>query len=441
MDVRLTGLGMVIWLVCLFLCLPPLVGLLGGFFSRLAKKATGRLVADNLQRGRGRVTQTILTLGLAVMLIISMTGFMSFMVYELLYARMVVMTQMNTWALSTFDIQLGMSAYNELETMEFPPEVIDEVREEFKGRLRVAAGDILVIPELSAIGDNYFSFLYHAEELSSTHDIFFEFTEGDADSATEIMKAGCGVLIAPLVASKNDVGLGDTFEVTGPVGPVDCTVAGIGAPLVGATMISTPFKEQFGVTVPLAINITALPGVDIEEVEADLTAFVDTRPGVYLTSISDMSELQEELIGSLPMLFNALLVLAVIAAALGVVNTTTISVAEREHELALLRAVGATRRQTTLVVVGEAALMGLVGGIMGLAAGAGMTVILATVYGGNAWGFPDLDLWAAAWRALQPALQSGLFGVLVTPIISAASAYPPVRALLKKPVVDSLSVE
>ena len=41
------------------------------------------------------------------------------------------------------------------------------------------------------------------------------------------------------------------------------------------------------------------------------------------------------------------------------------SVTERRRELGLLRAVGATRRQVTAVVVGEATLMGLVGGVLG----------------------------------------------------------------------------
>jgi len=137
-------------------------------------------------------------------------------------------------------------------------------------------------------------------------------------------------------------------------------------------------------------------------------------------------------------MFNALLLLAIVAAALGVVNTTAISVAERRRELGVLRAVGAVRRQVMAVVVGEAALMGLVGGLVGVIAGVGITVILAVTYGGSSWGIFDLDLWPAAWRTVQPALQNGLVGLLGAPIICAAAAWLPVRSLVRGSAMETM---
>ena len=67
-----------------------------------------------------------------------------------------------------------------------------------------------------------------------------------------------------------------------------------------------------------------------------------------------------------------LLVFAGISLFVGVfiiVNTFSMLVAQRTRELALLRAVGASRGQVVRVVLGEAVVIGLVGGALGLFAG------------------------------------------------------------------------
>jgi putative ABC transport system permease protein len=73
----------------------------------------------------------------------------------------------------------------------------------------------------------------------------------------------------------------------------------------------------------------------------------------------------------------ALLLLAVVVAVLGIVNTLALSVVERTRELGLLRAVGATRRQVRTVVRRESVLMSLLGALTGLALGVASGVALA----------------------------------------------------------------
>jgi putative ABC transport system permease protein len=71
-------------------------------------------------------------------------------------------------------------------------------------------------------------------------------------------------------------------------------------------------------------------------------------------------------------LIDVLLVLSVIIAALGVVNTLALSVLERSRELGLLRALGLTRRQTRSMVRWEAVIIALLGALLGLVIGTGM---------------------------------------------------------------------
>ena len=65
------------------------------------------------------------------------------------------------------------------------------------------------------------------------------------------------------------------------------------------------------------------------------------------------------------LLFAALAAVALLVAALGIVNTLAMNVLERVRELAVLRATGLTRRQAWRLVVLEAAILGLVGALLG----------------------------------------------------------------------------
>lgn len=62
-------------------------------------------------------------------------------------------------------------------------------------------------------------------------------------------------------------------------------------------------------------------------------------------------------------------VLAAIIGGLSVMNTMLMSVSERTKEFGLLKALGAERKNILLMTMGEAALMGVIGGISGIAAG------------------------------------------------------------------------
>ena len=61
--------------------------------------------------------------------------------------------------------------------------------------------------------------------------------------------------------------------------------------------------------------------------------------------------------------------IAVLVAALGIVNTLTVGVLERVREIGVLRASGMTRTQVRRTVVVEAGILGIVGAVLGIATG------------------------------------------------------------------------
>src|ERR671912_635751 len=83
----------------------------------------------------------------------------------------------------------------------------------------------------------------------------------------------------------------------------------------------------------------------------------------------------------------ALLGFAAIALVVGgfvIANTFSMLVGQRTRELALLRAVGLSRRQLRRMVLGEAAVVGLLGGLAGVAVGYGLTVPAVRLLGRQA---------------------------------------------------------
>ncbi len=75
-------------------------------------------------------------------------------------------------------------------------------------------------------------------------------------------------------------------------------------------------------------------------------------------------------------MFDVMAVLAILISSLGIVNTLTMNIMERTQEIGMLRAIGMTRGQIIQMVLSEAGLMGLIGGLVGLVFG----VLLAQIF-------------------------------------------------------------
>jgi putative ABC transport system permease protein len=127
-----------------------------------------------------------------------------------------------------------------------------------------------------------------------------------------------------------------------------------------------------------------------------------------------------------------LLVFALISIFVGafiIFNTFSMLVAQRTRELALLRAVGAERRQVTRAVIGEAIAVGVAGSTVGLALGAGIAMLLRQfMFGGSG------DAPSGLVFTVTPVIWSYAVGVVVTVV----AAYFPARRAAKIPPVAAM---
>lgn len=212
-------------------------------------------------------------------------------------------------------------------------------------------------------------------------------------------------------AEANGVGLGDAVTVgRGPdartvrvTGLVESSSGSLSAPLY----LPWESLRAFGDSV-LVDNVVTGSGSDGSALEERLSERFTAQP------VEDYLEAQQqELTRGVNVISVLLLVFAAIAlfvSALVIANTFTILLAQRVRDFALLRCVGATRRQVMRSVRAEALVVGAGSATLGVLVGAGLGQGLATLAGRM---FPALPVGAVD---LSPLWLGGawLMGVLVT---------------------------
>jgi putative ABC transport system permease protein len=147
-------------------------------------------------------------------------------------------------------------------------------------------------------------------------------------------------------------------------------------------------SQQYAVSFPEAqtfiILLRAAPGVShtagLAALNKDLTAF----PTLTAYDQASFLALQSQSLDQLTQAIDIFLIMAIVIAALGIVNTLALSIIERTRELGLLRAIGLTRRQTRTMVRWESVLMAFLGLILGVVIGValGVAVVRALAFTG-----------------------------------------------------------
>jgi putative ABC transport system permease protein len=132
------------------------------------------------------------------------------------------------------------------------------------------------------------------------------------------------------------------------------------------------------------------------------------------------------ILGTLTLALVAIASVSLSVAGIGIMNVMLVSVSERTHEVGLLKALGAGRRQILSVFVTEAALLSTTGGLLGLAIGWLVVRALVGVY-------PDLPASPPVWAVTAALTVSFVVGVTfgVLPARRAAGL-DPIRALARR---------
>ncbi len=259
------------------------------------------------------------------------------------------------------------------------------------------------------------------------------FVVGDRTAALEGLDAG-GVAILPRsVADRIGLTVGSTLSLAVGEGRViDLRVAGI---------VERTLPGSVGETVlvgwPDASDVFGVAGADVLAVRYAPGRAADAAPrledaareaALVPNPLASVAGAVDEALGEVFGLFDALAIVAVIVAALGIVNTLTVSVLERVRELGVLRAAGMTRGQVRRTVVVEAGILGIVGSALGIATGLVAGAILVLLAGG---GRLILDL---PWTSIAVAILLGLG-------VSMAASWYPARLASRLAIVAAVQHE
>ncbi len=242
-------------------------------------------------------------------------------------------------------------------------------------------------------------------------------------------------------ADKGDLQVGDATTVVTPEGVRDVTVVGIfkfgvSGSLNGATLAAfeTPVAQEL--MLGGSPNFTSISGAAAEgftqaQAADNVKAAIGTGYKVQ-TGQENADETADELKSQLSFFNYVLLAFAFVSVIVGlflIFNTFAMLVAQRTRELALFRALGASKGQVRRSVLLEASVVGVIGAALGILGGLALASGLRALFGLAGLDFAGSLVLAP--RTVIVAVVVGLGATLAASVIPAfrAAKAPPVAAL------------
>ena len=235
--------------------------------------------------------------------------------------------------------------------------------------------------------------------------------------------------------------VGDTVTVLTQAGSEQFTISGIArfgnvdSPLGATLAVFTTPTAQRVLGLPgqfSAVAAAAEPGISQEELASRVSEVIP--PGTEAVTGKELTEEQQSQTREIVSSFSTfLLVFAVVALFVGcflIYNTFSIIVAQRGREMALLRAIGASRRQVLGSVLIEALVTGFVASAVGVAVGMVVAIGLRGLLSAFGFGIPATGLTVEPNAVIIP--------IVVGVLITVASAFFPARKASKVPPVAAM---
>jgi putative ABC transport system permease protein len=252
---------------------------------------------------------------------------------------------------------------------------------------------------------------------------------GNREAALQALDAGGAAILPAGVAQRLGLSVGDSMHIpVDAVRSIDLRVAAIverSIPGTSGEAILVGWHDattSLGVLGADAFAVRFIPGGEAQAAPA-LRATAQSL-ALEANPVERIQGAVADALARVFSVFDALALVAVIVAALGIVNTLTMGVLERVREIGVLRAIGMSRRQAMRMVVVEAAILGIVGVVLG--AVAGIAVGAALLQLGDGLGHPG-----APWLPIGVAAVLGL-------VLPALAALYPARAAARVSIVEAL---
>ncbi|MBZ5579078.1 MAG: ABC transporter permease [Acidobacteriia bacterium] len=326
---------------------------------RWLRPVEGALAADSLIQAPRRTSATVAALMLSLALVTGTGG----------VAR-ASFQSIREWMASAFNPDLFVTASETIAEREFrfPAAVgkeleqvpgVDEIQPVRIARIQYRGGPVMIVAvDLAKLGNRVHPMV----------------AAGDAKTMYPVAGQGKGLIVTENLAGLQKIRLGETLELNTPGGPLRLPVVGIirdysnqlGTLFVERKTYISNFQDD---SVDL-FRVYLKPGTTAEQARREIIDRVGRGRRLFVLMNQEVREYVIRLSDQWFGMSYLQVFVAVMVAILGIVNTLTVSIADRRRELGVLRAVGGLRAQIRGTIWMEATAIGLIGLILGAAIGA-----------------------------------------------------------------------
>lgn len=225
---------------------------------------------------------------------------------------------------------------------------------------------------------------------------------------------------------------GDTFEITGIRGQETVTIAATidTGFLFMDVVIPRALATQLG---PEAADITASAGIkletgaDLNKVQRQVKKAIADNPFMVVQTQKQAADKVAATVDQVLAVLYALLALSLIIAALGIMNTLSLSVQQRFRELGLIRTVGLSSFGLTVMITIESVLITLAGTLLGTAGGVSLAVFVCRYLADQGINTIEVPWASLGWICLLAVLVGTLAALL------------PARRARRMPILEAVS--
>jgi putative ABC transport system permease protein len=334
-------------------------------FIRLLYGSSGQIGSSNIQRARMRTTLTVaaLMIGVAMIIVVwAMTGSFKGDLDEWLQGYI------GGDLYVTSSVPMRADVWKRLQALE--------------GVAAVAPVRYFEVDWIPPGGDKEKISAMGIDPASYTQVTSFVFSKSETvpQQALNRLAAGSSIFISSVISEKYRLKPGDSVSLVTRSGPRDFEVAGIVVDFYNQGMVidvnwadmNRYFRQKDANTYLVKVE----PGIPPDLVRQRIDVLYGKRDHLTVESnqaiLSRISALMQQAFS----LFDILAVIAIMVGFFGITNTMTMNVIERTQEIGMLRGVGMTRGQVLRMILAEAGIMGVIGGLIGLAFG----VILSHIF-------------------------------------------------------------
>lgn len=189
-------------------------------------------------------------------------------------------------------------------------------------------------------------------------------------------------------------------------------------------------EDFFGTTKCSMIVVKLADSSDatIDSVTEDIKDYYGSD--VSVMSSTSMLSMINSIFGTIQLFLVGIAGISLIVAGVGIMNIMIVSMIERTREIGILKALGMKGKSVLAIFIGESAIIGVIGAVIGIVAGYGLAVVVGQVLGSGLLGTGGAF---TITPALTPMVLLGAFGFGVGVSVIFA-LYPAWKASKLKPV-------